>query len=42
MEFVLHGLSEYSLISRQSMSQGLNFADLMSSMFSPDSEEEES
>ena len=41
MEFVLHGLSEYSLISRQSMSQGLNFADLMSTMFSPDTEEEE-
>jgi magnesium chelatase subunit I len=40
MEFILHGLSEYSAISRQSMETGLNFADLLGSMFSNEEEEE--
>lgn len=40
MEFVLHGLAEYSTISRQSVETGLSFADLLGSMFSTDEEEE--
>ncbi|MBA9075508.1 sigma 54-interacting transcriptional regulator [Rufibacter quisquiliarum] len=34
MEFCLHGLSEYSLISRNRLTAGLQFKDLLSSMFS--------
>ncbi|HYG20414.1 MAG TPA: magnesium chelatase [Ohtaekwangia sp.] len=33
MEFALHGLAEYSLISKHSLSTGLQFKDLLSSMF---------
>ena len=33
MEFALHGLAEYSMISRNVMSSGLQFKDLLSSMF---------
>ncbi|HEY9007004.1 MAG TPA: magnesium chelatase [Ohtaekwangia sp.] len=33
MEFALHGLAEYSLISKHSLSAGLQFKDLLSSMF---------
>lgn len=33
MEFALHGLAEYSMISRQVLSKGLHFKDLLSSMF---------
>ncbi len=33
MEFALHGLAEYSLISRNTLSGGLQFKDLLSSMF---------
>ncbi len=33
MEFALHGLSEYSLISKQNISAGMQFKDLLSSMF---------
>lgn len=33
MEFALHGLAEYSLISRHNLSAGLQFKDLLSSMF---------
>jgi magnesium chelatase subunit I len=33
MEFALHGLAEYSLISRNVLSYGLEFKDLLSSMF---------
>ncbi|MBK5277285.1 MAG: magnesium chelatase [Bacteroidia bacterium] len=34
MEFALHGLAEYSLISKHNLSNGLQFKDLLSSMFS--------
>ncbi|MGF1637341.1 MAG: magnesium chelatase [Cyclobacteriaceae bacterium] len=33
MEFALHGLAEYSLLSKKSLSKGLHFTDLLSSMF---------
>jgi magnesium chelatase subunit I len=33
MEFALHGLSEYSLLSKHTLSAGLQFKDLLSSMF---------
>jgi magnesium chelatase subunit I len=33
MEFALHGLAEYSLISKHSLTAGLQFKDLLSSMF---------
>ena len=33
MEFLLHGLSEYSLISRNRLTAGAQFKDLLSSMF---------
>ena len=44
MEFALHGLAEYSLISKHHLSAGLQFKDLLSSMFSlprPGEEEDE-
>jgi magnesium chelatase subunit I len=34
MEFALHGLAEFSLISKHNLSSGLQFKDLLSSMFS--------
>lgn len=34
MEFALHGLAEYSLISKHNLVNGLQFKDLLSSMFS--------
>lgn len=33
MEFALHGLAEYSLISKHPLTAGLQFKDLLSSMF---------
>ncbi len=33
MEFALHGLAEYSLISKHTLTAGLQFKDLLSSMF---------
>ncbi|MCA1761412.1 MAG: magnesium chelatase [Cryomorphaceae bacterium] len=36
MEFVLHGLAEYSLLSKNILEDGLSFADLFSSVFSAD------
>ena len=33
MEFALHGLAEYSIISKNTLSAGLQFKDLLSSMF---------
>jgi magnesium chelatase subunit I len=33
MEFALHGLAEYSLISKQNLTAGLQFKDLLSGMF---------
>ncbi|MDN5212548.1 sigma 54-interacting transcriptional regulator [Fulvivirgaceae bacterium BMA12] len=42
MEFALHGLSEYSLLSKKPLTQGTKFKDLLSSMFSiPDPEDED-
>ena len=44
MEFILHGLAEFSLIGRNLLTTGLRFKDLISGMFTPpapdDSEEE--
>ena len=34
MEFALHGLAEYSLLSKKQLESGLTFRDLLSSMFS--------
>ena len=33
MEFALHGLAEYSMISKKHIATGLTFKDLLSSMF---------
>ena len=33
MEFALHGLAEYSLLSKHTLVAGLQFKDLLSSMF---------
>ena len=43
MEFALHGLAEYSLISKHNLTKGQQFKDLLSSMFTlpKDSHEEE-
>lgn len=42
MEFALHGLAEFSLISKHNLVHGLQFKDLLSSMFSiPTSEEDD-
>lgn len=40
MEFALHGLAEYSMLSKQSLTEGIQFKDLMSSMFSLPEEDE--
>ncbi len=34
MEFALHGLSEYSMLSKHGLERGMQFKDLLSSMFS--------
>jgi len=36
MEFVLHGLSEYSMLSKNILDEGLSFSDLFRSVFSTD------
>lgn len=42
MEFALHGLAEYSLLSKHNLTAGLQFKDLLSSMFTlPKSGEED-
>jgi magnesium chelatase subunit I len=41
MEFALHGLAEYSLISKQGLTKGFQFKDLLSGMFSLPREEED-
>lgn len=48
MEFALHGLAEYSLISKHNLERGLQFKDLISGMFNlskgeddPDAEDED-
>ncbi|MCB0850896.1 MAG: magnesium chelatase, partial [Bacteroidetes bacterium] len=41
MEFVLHGLAEYSLLSKNSVESGAQFKDLLSSMLNiPDDEDD--
>ncbi|MEQ8244315.1 magnesium chelatase [Fulvivirga sp.] len=45
MEFALHGLSEYSMLSKHQLAKGLQFKDLLSSMFTmpePDDDADES
>ncbi|MCS6967530.1 MAG: sigma 54-interacting transcriptional regulator [Cytophagales bacterium] len=41
MEFVLHGLAEYSLISRKNLERGMQFKDILSGMFSMSGDEED-
>jgi magnesium chelatase subunit I len=41
MEFALHGLAEFSLISKHTLTSGLQFKDLLSSMFSLPTDEDE-
>lgn len=41
MEFALHGLAEFSLISKHTLSSGLHFKDLLSGMFSLPKDENE-
>jgi magnesium chelatase subunit I len=41
MEFVLHGLSEFSQLSKHQLNSGFEFKDLMSSMFSMGSRAED-
>jgi magnesium chelatase subunit I len=40
MEFVLHGLTEYSLLSKFKMETGIQFKDMLSSMFTMSSDED--
>jgi len=40
MEFLLHGLAEYSLISKQHVEFGLQFKDMISTMFSAQDEDD--
>ncbi len=42
MEFLLHGLSEFSLLSKFRLERGLQFKDMLSSMFTMSSPEEDS
>lgn len=42
MEFALYGLAEYSMLSKHSLEKGMQFKDLLSSMFTMPGEEEES
>ncbi len=41
MEFALHGLSEFSLLSKHHIEFGTQFKDMLSSMFSPADDEDE-
>lgn len=41
MEFVLHGLAEYSMLSKNVMEEGLSFSDLFNSVFSMDDYDEQ-
>jgi len=40
MEFLLHGLSEYSLLSRHKLEYGIQFKDMISSMFAKSDDED--
>jgi magnesium chelatase subunit I len=37
MEFLLHGLAEYSILSKRMLERGLQFKDILSGMFNPNS-----
>ena len=41
MEFVLHGLAEYSLLSKTAMESSVGFSDLLNSLFSAGDEEDD-
>jgi magnesium chelatase subunit I len=41
MEFALHGLAEYSQLSKKLLDTGLQFKDLFSSMFEMNEDDEE-
>lgn len=41
MEFLLHGLAEYSMLSKFRLEKGIQFKDMLSSMFTMTQEEEE-
>ncbi len=41
MEFALHGLAEYSMLSKHTLARGLQFKDLLSSMFSLEDDEDD-
>jgi magnesium chelatase subunit I len=44
MEFILHGLAEHSLLSKLKLESGIQFKDMLSSMFTlkPDEDDFES
>lgn len=39
MEFLLHGIAEYSLISKNVMQSSISFSDILSTIFSSEEEE---
>ena len=41
MEFLLHGLAEYSILSKFKLENGVEFKDMLSSMFTMNSEEDD-
>jgi magnesium chelatase subunit I len=41
MEFLLHGLAEYSLLSKYKLEQGIQFKDMLSSMFTMSADDDE-
>lgn len=41
MEYALHGLAEYSMLSKHSLEKGMQFKDLLSSMFSMSDQQED-
>jgi magnesium chelatase subunit I len=41
MEFLLHGLAEFSLLNKSLLDKGYSFADMFNSLFSPDIDEDE-
>jgi magnesium chelatase subunit I len=41
MEFLLHGLAEYSLLSKFRLEYGVQFKDMLSSMFTMSAEDED-
>ena len=41
MEFLLHGLAEFSLINKSFLDKGFSFADMFNSLFSPEFKDDE-